>query len=401
MSRKKLRKKQRNRQKNMKKRLKKELRKQQALEQNTNQDIIKKTVKPKKEKKNSKKKRYALIIFSILCVICTLLFLGSNFVLSKINYTDFEDSTQVTDVQLTTEEENLDGLKEVKSEDAEIETVDPLDSIPDVTNILLVGEENWFDQERGRTDSMMILTINKQTQSIKITSLMRDTYVQIPGYYNNRLNASYSLGGIPLLKDTIETNYGITIDNTVLVGFDAFEKIIDTLGGVDIPLTQSEINWMTDELKYDTQKFTEGTNHLNGKEALTYVRIRKVSEVDGENNDFGRTSRQRRLISTIYETYKENGITNTVNIANEILPYITTDLTKTEIMNYLLAVLTIKPDELETFRVPMDGSYSSVSINKMAVLQLDWESNRAALKEFIYGKELIDEIETTTEIIDN
>lgn len=352
-----------------------------------------------------KKKKILMFFLLFLIIFITIGFIFVNAFLSKVNYTDWSNTTHISEEEVIQEiikeeetNEDLKDLEEVKPEDVIIETVNPLDSIPNISNILLVGEENYYNDARGRTDSMMILTIDKINGTLKLTSIMRDSYVTIPNYQDNRINAAYAIGGIPLLKETIETNYGITIDNTALVNFEAFQKIIDILGGVDIELTAAEAKYLNSNnyiKEEENRNVIEGVNHFNGSQALGYARIRKVKEIDGESNDFGRTSRQRRVLSTLFDEYKSASLPTLLELANKILPYITTDMSKDEIIDYITAIVFMAPDEIETFRLPIDNGYTNVSIRGMSVLQIDWETNRNALKEFIYGIDLEENTDTT------
>lgn len=336
----------------------------------------------------SKNKKIILIIIAIFIFLIGGIFIFADSILSKVNYTDWSNEEIVSETELIKETEELENLEEIKPEEVIVETIDPLESIPEVSNILLIGEENVYNDKRGRTDSMMILTVNKHEKSLKLTSLMRDSYVKIPEHQDNRLNAAYSIAGVPLLKETIETNYGITIDNTALVNFEAFEKIIDVLGGVDIEITQAECDYLNDNnyiSEEENRTLSPGINHFNGNQALGYARIRYVKCIDGEANDFGRTSRQRILLTALFEKYKTSNLTILLDLMNEILPYITTDMTKSQIINYVTAIVAMMPNEIETFRLPIDEGYQGVSIRKMSVLNLDWKKNREALKTFIYG----------------
>lgn len=332
-----------------------------------------------------KSKKIIITIFLFFMFFIGGAIIFANAVLDKMKYTNWSDTELISEENIINETEDLTNLKEVN--DIVFDETEILGKIPNVSNILLIGEENVYGDKRGRTDSMMILTINKEKKSLKLTSLMRDSYVRIEGYKDNRLNVAYSIGGVPLLKETIENNFGITLDNTVLVNFDAFEKIIDILGGIDIEITEDECeylnttNYISNE-KYHTLK--PGLNHFNGNQALGYARIRYVSSSNGETSDFGRTNRHRVLLNALYEKYKSTDIKTLIELMNEILPYITTDISKSEILNYLIAIVTMSPDTIETLRLPIDGGYEPVSIRKMSVLQLDMDKNREALKQFIY-----------------
>lgn len=331
---------------------------------------------------NKKLKRNLIITIISISMLAVLSIVIVNRTLGKINYTNFEDEPVIDEKEIVTEVEKVNNLKEVKEEEIEFDTAKAINSIPDISNILLIGEENWQNDERGRTDSMMILTIDKKNSSIKITSLMRDTYVSIPGHSNNRLNAAYTIGGVSLLKDTIKENYGIEIDNTVLVDFKAFSNIIDTLGGIDINLSEAEVEWLTENNVGEGLK--TGKNHLSGKQALVYARTRYVETKDGEANDFGRTNRQREILEIIYDEYRDSSITELIDSISEICPYITTDLTQSQIIDYVIASVSMDNEDIETLRLPMDNAYRNISVNGMAVLDLDWEENRNALQDFIY-----------------
>ncbi len=333
-----------------------------------------------------KTKKILLILLAFFIFLIGGTILIANAMLNKMNYTDWSDTEYLTEADILEEEENIENLKKVESSEISFDNYDSLEKIPEISNILLIGEENIFEDNRGRTDSMMILSINTNTKSLKLISFMRDSYVQIPGYQDNRLNTAYALGGVPLLKETIETNFGIQIDNTALVNFDAFEHIINILGGVDIEITEEECdylnktNYISEE---DNRTLKPGLNHFNGNQALGYARIRYVTSINGESSDFGRTNRHRTLLNALYKNYKSSDVTTLIKLMNEILPYITTDISNMEALNYLMAVITMKPNELETLRIPIDGGYEPVSIRKMAVLQLDIDKNREALQEFL------------------
>lgn len=335
-----------------------------------------------------KTKKIILILLTFFIFLIGGAVLIANAMLNKMNYTDWSDTEYLTEADILEEIEETEDLQEIDSSEVVFEDNknDYLEKIPEISNILLIGEENVYNDTRGRTDSMMILSINTKSKSLKLVSLMRDSYVQIPGYQDNRLNAAYALGGVPLLKETIETNFGVQIDNTALVNFEAFESIIDILGGVDIEITKEECeylnktNYISEE---DNRVLVPGINHFNGNQALGYSRIRYVTSINGESSDFGRTNRHRTLLNALYEEYKSADLTTLLKLMNEILPYITTDISNMEAMNYVMAVLTMSPDGIETLRIPIDEGYTPVSIRKMAVLQLDMEKNREALQNFL------------------
>jgi LCP family protein required for cell wall assembly len=249
--------------------------------------------------------------------------------------------------------------------------------VENIINILLIGQDRRPGESRARSDSMMILTINKKNGTIKITSLMRDMYVQIPGYSDNRINAAYAFGGMQLLNDTIRKNFLIHIDGNVEVDFDGFTQGIDTIGGVEITLTKKEGEHLK---KRGFSNATEGKNQMDGKMALAYARIRKIGD------DFGRTERQRNVIMAAIQKVKGSSIPQIAALANKVLPFVTTDMTNDQILNLAFTALKADLNNIEQHRIPVDGSYKNASIRGMSVLVPDLTVNRQELKRIIYGQ---------------
>jgi LCP family protein required for cell wall assembly len=252
-----------------------------------------------------------------------------------------------------------------------------------VVNILLVGtDKRSYDTEDGRSDSTMIATLDGKNKRLKITSLMRDMYVSIPGYEDNRFNAAYSFGGVTLLYQTIAQNFGIKLDGFVQVDFVAFKAVINQIGGVKVDLTEWECNYLKN--KYPdygkAQKLKAGVNRLNGWLALAYSRIRY-----DENGDFGRTQRQRNIIQGIFKKVKSMPMSKIQKLMEKTLPYITTDLTDQEILSYVSTVMFMGTLDIDQFRLPVDGSYTDQTIRGMEVLVLDFEENKQALSDFIFN----------------
>ena len=245
----------------------------------------------------------------------------------------------------------------------------------DIVNILLIGQDKRPGEEVARSDSMIIATINKKTNSIKLTSLMRDMYVQIPGYDDNKINAAYALGGMDLLTEAVESNFLIEIDGCIEVDFAGFEKIIDEIGGIDIDLNRDEAYYLS---RSSGLKFTEGVNRLSGETALTYSRIRYVG-----NDDYERTERQRNVLVSVFEEIKDSNLKTLLEMANDILPLVTTNLTNTQILNLATKVMLMDVSDIETYRIPADGEFTPDTIKNMSVLVPDLPANRTLLKEYI------------------
>lgn len=337
---------------------------------------------------------------ALLLSICLLLFtktgqsllihLGANFVAGKVNYDDgsghkVEIIPEITDVPTN------DDIEKDK-EDVQLSLNNGTVRHEDyAVNILLLGEEAIFSgNSRGRTDVMMIATLNSKEKSIKLTSIMRDLYVQIPGYQDDKLNAAYAVGGIPMLFNTIELNFDIKLDGYCLVGFDNFEKIIDKLDGIDITLTSSEANWLNSTNYISNPNYrtvTSGLNHMNGNQALGFCRIRDVASGTKELNDFGRTSRHRTVLDTIFQKYKSLNYWDLAMLMNSCLPMVTTDLDAKELETYIKLAQEIGLTKLDQLRIPVNGAYEDAYISKKSVIIPNLQKNIEVLHTFIFGAE--------------
>ena len=257
-----------------------------------------------------------------------------------------------------------------------------------VTNYLIFGIEE-FGGARN-TDSMMIASINTKDDTLKLTSLLRDSYVDIKGYKANKLNSAYARGGARLLVDTIEKNYKVQIDGYVSVDFKSFEKIVDLLGGVTIELGKEEAQYLN-KTNYISQKknrnVKKGVNHLNGNQVMGYVRVRKVKTLGGVNNDYGRIIRQQRALKAMFESYKSpKNLFKIISVTKESLGYVTTNLTQDQIEKAMEDVVENKITTLDTFRVPVDGAFDAPKkYNGITYpIVLDWDKNRVELYKFIF-----------------
>jgi len=253
-----------------------------------------------------------------------------------------------------------------------------------VRNILLVGTDGRTLEERGRTDTMILLSINEKTGKIILTSFMRDIYVYIPGVrgedYHNRLNAAYAHGGITLLMKTLKENFKIKIDEYVRLNFQSFEKIVDILGGVDIELSQEEINYLR-----LGSSVKPGLVHLNGARALEYCRCRKVPK-NGYGSDYARTERQREFLSIMFDKLKGMSLSNVKSILDAVLPNVYTNLTQSDILGLLAKFPTYIKYDIVSQRVPKPGTHESAKINGASVIAVDFDKNIEFLESSIGGK---------------
>ncbi len=341
-------------------------------------------IKIKVEKKNNDKntsgkkpKKYKKVLIgigSVLAILVVVLFFVGKGFLDQIGKEKPEDV-------VINEDDSLDTSNIVEGND-----IVPSDK--NVINVLLIGEEKMHDTNRGRSDSMMIATINQTQKTVKLTSIMRDCYVAIPDHGQGKLNSAYNIGGGPLLVQTIEQNFEVPIDGYVRVDFEAFEDIVNKLGGVEIELTADEASYLNRKdyiSKPEYRNVVEGVQLLNGNQALGYSRVRYVKGIGGEHDDFGRTNRQRTVVNAIFEKYKSKGLIELVSITNSLLKYIKTDLSNTKILSYVAAYVGTGSKELETLRIPMDNGYSTTTNQSGSVILVNFEKNNAALQEFIYG----------------
>ncbi len=287
------------------------------------------------------------------------------------------------------EDEGIEDLKEMDPDKIMLDSAQSIQQNKDVVNILVCGEEA-IGGGRGRTDSIMIATINQWDGNLRLTSIMRDTYVQIPGFSDNKINAAYHNGGMKTLKKTIQKNFGITVDGYVLVNFDSFQEVIDALGGIDIELAADEVSYLNNTnyiSDYSNHNLQVGVNHMNGNQALGYARIRYVQK-DGQYGDFARTLRHRTVMTAIYDKLEDKSTLELVAMVPKLLPLVTTDIKKEELINYLYMGVTVrnKNPELKTLNVPVVGAYQLTRVRSMSVIiPSSLEENVDAMQKFIYG----------------
>ena len=254
----------------------------------------------------------------------------------------------------------------IDPDDLTINGVNPIDD-DGLLNIMIVGQDRRAGQGDQRSDSMMLVSINTETKKVSLISFLRDMYVHIPreGYADNRLNTAYRFGGLTLLKETMRYNFGVSIDGCFECDFFDFIDIINMLGGVEITLTDREAAYLGLE---------PGTQVLNGENALAYARIRKI------DSDFKRTERQRKILMTLFNKFKDAGVIELKNIADEILPKLSTDMSTNDRLNLLLTLLPMVSSlEVKTYAVPFSGAYKDAVIRKMMVLVPDLDKIRDKL----------------------
>ena len=256
-----------------------------------------------------------------------------------------------------------------------------LKSSPFVTNILLLGVDGSADSS-SRSDSMILVSVDFAHMKIKLTSFLRDSWVEIPSKNKiAKLNSACSSGGPQLVVDTIEYNFGVDIDHYVMVDFDMFTQIIDSLGGVTVEVTKKEAKFINSTTR---QKVESGENvTLNGDEALVYCRIRKL------DSDYMRTFRQRKVISALINQAKKAGISALIETINNVFPLIQTDMSALEITGLAYkAGIGIVAFDIEQNRVPIDEHMEVGTKNGQWGEVVDIEAASEYLQDYIYTNKI-------------
>ena len=264
---------------------------------------------------------------------------------------------------------------------------DNVKKVDKLTNILLVGEDARLEGETGqRSDSMILCTLNPDTHEVVLTSFMRDMYVPIPGHKKNRINNAFARGGVELLEQTITDNFGVHVDGYVRIDFGGFIQAIAALGNMQMELTEEEAAYMNEHPEYgseidwttDVWNLQPGWNTLTPEQFLCYARMRHVG-----NSDWERTERQRKVLMTCYQQVKNCGVTKLLSLISTVAPYITTDIQPSDLLSYAYMMAGDGVNNIESFRIPADGTYQMKNINGMEVLVPDIQQNAAMLQEFI------------------
>lgn len=326
------------------------------------------------------------ILVTVLCIVIVLfaaIFATGFHYLNKISYDDGSLVTAPTDTNQEEESDLLNGGTLSDEEAAKLAEADSsiqnnaskIRYSDDVYNILLMGiDYGSKNYPYGRSDSMILVSINKNQKTIKLVSLSRAAYAAIRGYKNTRLSHAHGYGGAPLAIDTVERNYKIRIDRYVSVGFDSFKKIIDAFGGVSINLTSVEQNVLNGAFP---GKFpSAGTYTLNGEQALVYARLRAT------DNDRTRTGRQRNVLIALSQKAKSMSVTDALGILNVVLPLVRTNFTRTELVKQAANALSYLKWDISQDILPVSGT-GLVLRDQFEVILVDWE------KEVSYTNDLL------------
>lgn len=329
------------------------------------------------------------VLTVIICVIVVMIAAVAATGFHYLNKISYDDGTLITAPTESGQTDDNDLLNAGTLSDEEASKLAGADSSiknnasdskvrysDDVYNILLMGID--YGSKRfpyGRSDSMIVVSINKQQKTVKLVSLSRAAYASIQGYNNTRLSHAHGYGGAPLAIDTVERNYKIRIDRYISVDFDSFKQIIDAFGGVKITLTSVEREVMNGGFP---GKFpSAGTYNLNGEQALAYARLRET------DSDKTRTGRQRAVLLSLAEKAKSMSVGDAVTMLNTVLPLVRTDFTKTELIRQAANALSYLKWDISEDRLPVSAT-NLVLRGDFEVLLVDWAKEYAYTNDLMY-----------------
>ncbi|MCL2293281.1 MAG: LCP family protein [Spirochaetes bacterium] len=250
-----------------------------------------------------------------------------------------------------------------------------------VYNVLFIGDDARIHQDRGRSDTMILISYNRDTRTIHLTSFMRDILIPVNpgGTLWNRLNSLHAVGGPGRTINVLNNLFSLDIQRYAVVRFSGVFELVDALGGLELNLTADEAA-VINGIFPDFAPVSEGLNLLNGRQVLAYSRIRVI------DNDFVRTQRQRYVLSTLIdELLDTTSIGDIITIANFVLDHVETNVPLSEIITLGFDLLTGSRPVVKELRIPVDGSFNHGRFYGAYILAIDFMENVAALHEFIYA----------------
>lgn len=345
-----------------------------------------------------------IAMIALLCVMGILFVLGGVYVAVMVNRINFEgevsqnyvDSIVPDDIDPNASFDESDVISDYTFIDdgaTEVAQIPVRENTKHVKNYLLIGVDGrGAGDYSARSDTAIVLTINTEKKTIKLTSLMRDIMVTIPGRDKNgdgkddygKFNWAYAFGGFDLMSKTIEQNFRLKIDKYIAVNFSAFEKAVDALGGVDMALTDAELNEVTRLAGRPSSTSTAGTYHLDGPQALNYSRIRKL------DSDFGRNDRQRKMIKAMFARAKAMNVGQLNTLLTNVLPECQTNMSANELTGFVVNSVTYFSYEMQdTYYLPQANTYTSKIDPSIGWVMLFKEPAKAItdLHKFIYSLE--------------
>lgn len=321
------------------------------------------------------KKRKRKLFFSFLLTFAILFVATASYAMFQ-----FEAGRQDSLNNLATNEKN----EQIGNE---VEVKEPENDEP--INVLLIGVDTEKN-EPARTDTILIAQYDPIHGEAKLASIMRDTYVEIPGRSNNKINAAFAFGGAELLRETIEHNFDLDIHYYAMVNFDGFVQVVDTIAPDGLEVDIEKRMYYVDKYAGLTIDFQPGLQRLNGEQTLKYVRFRNDAQ-----NDFGRVQRQQEVLTLLKEELLSlSGLSRIPRIIGAVEPHIDTNIKTAKLISLGKDFVLNPATELQTMRIPVEGSYRNKSYSHAGtVLEIDFEENRKAIQQFF--KQSTDDSETT------
>jgi LCP family protein required for cell wall assembly len=240
-------------------------------------------------------------------------------------------------------------------------------------NILIIGTDSR-GEDRGRSDSLMIAHYDQKKQQPKLISIMRDSYVDIPGHGKDKINAAYSYGGIELVRKTLKEYFDMPIEYYVTIDFDHFKEAIDSLFPKGVTIDAEK------DLDLDQVFIKAGKQKMDGNTLLQYSRFR-----EDEESDFGRIRRQQQVISAISQQVTDvTSLSKLPKTTGKLLGYVDTNLPESTILSVGKDFALGNTEKVETLAVPIDKSWEfNNDTPSGSVLELDTEANAKAIKKFL------------------
>lgn len=309
----------------------------------------------------------SLIITGVICI--SIMYYSKNVKSYKVEETNNVNET------IKPTEENTDAIKE-KIDDTKLnisEETQQKSEEKKIENILVLG----IDKQENASDTIVILTLDKKNNTAKLTSIMRDTYVYFGDNMANKINYAYHYGGVQLTISKLNELFNLDISKYIKIDFNGLAKVVDTLGGITVNITDEERNYInsTGNCSYVRDS---GEVLLDGDQVLQYSRIRKI------DSDFQRTARQRKVLFAMFNKLKKASIFDYTTLYSQISPNFETNIPALEVLQLGSFLNSLNSENIKDFRIPMDGTTKDF-VN--GVYHLDWEKdkNTEALRNFIYG----------------
>ncbi|MBR2338776.1 MAG: LCP family protein [Clostridia bacterium] len=338
----------------------------------------------------------AMALIGVLCIVV------SSVGMSLLSRIDFVGTDEPYDPNATLPTEQGDDTQYSDPVDPDVYNhAENISDIPirgnekGIRNILLLGvDSKTFN---GRSDAMILLSVNDKTKTIRLVSFLRDTWVTIPGRDRNKdgvddidkLNAAYAYGKFSLLEKTMEQNFRLKIDEYIAVNFKVLPILIDAMGGLDIELTSKEmarIPAANCDVSHTYPGFRPltgkpGVHHLNGFQAMEYARIRKI------DSDFKRTERQRKVITLLLEKAKGMSTAQLLSMVTDALEHVRTNMSADDLIGLATNAMKYTSYTIEnSYHLPQDGAYKGSYINGGSGLQFtDLRQSITDLHQYIYN----------------